>query len=99
MIDQPQITPMAVMVAVYQGLMEENAYSAETTYRVQGAVKLGGYPTVKLNSLVAPTDALPANLQAALALGERFTSGCTTTRRGGRRLRAWIWKWRRFRGG
>jgi hypothetical protein len=71
-IDQPLITPMAVMVAVYQGLMEENAYSAETTYRVQGAVKLGGYPTVKLNSLVAPTDALPANLQAALALGERF---------------------------
>jgi hypothetical protein len=71
-IDQPQITPMAVMVAVYQGLMEENAYSAETTYRLQGAVKLGGYPTVKLNSLVAPTDALPANLQAALELGERF---------------------------
>ncbi|HEX3986696.1 MAG TPA: SpoIVB peptidase S55 [Acidobacteriaceae bacterium] len=71
-IDQPLITPMAVMVAVYQGLMEENAYSAETTYRVQGAVKLGGYPTVRLNSLVAPTDALPANLQAALELGERF---------------------------
>lgn len=71
-IDQPLITPMAVMVAVYQGLMEENAYSAQTTYRVQGAVKLGGFPTVKLNSLVAPTDALPANLQAALALGERF---------------------------
>ena len=71
-IDQPLITPMAVMVAVYQGLMEENAYSAETTYRVQGSVKLGGYPTVKLNSLVAPTDALPANLQAALELGERF---------------------------
>ena len=71
-IDQPLITPMAVMVAVYQGLMEENAYSAQTTYRLQGAVKLGGFPTVKLNSLVAPTDALPANLQAALALGERF---------------------------
>jgi hypothetical protein len=72
-IDQPQITPMAVMVAVYQGLMQENAYSAQTTYHVQGSVKLSGYPSVKLNSLVAPTDALPANLQTALALGERFT--------------------------
>jgi hypothetical protein len=71
-IDQPQITPMAVMVAVYQGLMEDNAYSAQTTYRVQGSVTLSGYPSVKLNSLVAPTDALPANLQTALALGERF---------------------------
>jgi len=72
-IDQPQITPMAVMVAVYQALMEENTYSAQTTYHVQGAVKLSGYPSVKLNSLVAPTDMLPANLQAALTLGERFT--------------------------
>ena len=72
-IDQPQITPMAVMVAVYQGLMQENTWSAQTTYHVQGSVKLSGYPSVKLNSLVAPTDALPANLQTALALGERFT--------------------------
>lgn len=72
-IDQPQITPMAVMVAVYQGLMQENTYSAQTTYHVEGSVKLSGYPSVKLNSLVAPTDALPANLQTALALGERFT--------------------------
>lgn len=72
-IDQPQITPMAVMVAVYQGLMQQNLYSAQTTYHVQGSVKLSGFPTVRLDSLVAPTDALPANLQAALALGERFT--------------------------
>ena len=71
-IDQPQITPMAVMVAVYQGLMQENNYSAQTTYHVRGSVKLSGYPVVKLNSLVAPTDVLPANLQTALALGERF---------------------------
>jgi SpoIVB peptidase S55 len=72
-IDQPQVTPMAVMVAVYQGLMQQNGYSAQTTYRVQGAVKLSGYPEVRLNRLVAPTDTVPANLAAALALGERFT--------------------------
>jgi hypothetical protein len=59
-------------VAVYQGLMQQNGYSALTTYRLQGSVKLTGYPTVKLNSLVAPTDNVPANIQAALALGERF---------------------------
>ncbi len=71
-IDQPQITPMAVMVAVYQGLMQENAYSALTSYRLQGTVRLGGYPSVKLDSLVAPTDALPANLLTALQLGMSF---------------------------
>jgi len=71
-IDQPQITPMAVMVAIFQGLMQENASSAMTTYRVQGTVKLSGYPSVKVNSLVAPTDTLGANLLAALELGQRF---------------------------
>jgi hypothetical protein len=72
-IDQPQITPMAVMVAVYQGLMEENAYSALTSYRLQGTVRLDGYPSVKLDSLVAPTDTIPANLLTALQLGMSFT--------------------------
>jgi hypothetical protein len=71
-IDQPQITPTAVMVAVYQGLMQENAYSALTSYRLQGSVRLDGYPSVKLDSLVAPTDVLPANLLTALELGMRF---------------------------
>jgi hypothetical protein len=71
-IDQPQVTPTAVMVAVYQGLMEENAYSAMTSYRLQGTVQLDGYPSVKLDSLVAPTDAIPANLMTALELGMRF---------------------------
>ncbi|HTV82926.1 MAG TPA: hypothetical protein VME18_09775 [Acidobacteriaceae bacterium] len=71
-IDQPQVTPTAVMVAVYQGLMEENAYSALTSYRLQGTVQLDGYPSVKLDSLVAPTDAIPANLMTALELGMRF---------------------------
>jgi hypothetical protein len=72
-IDQPTITPMAVMVAVYQGLMQENAYSALTTYRLQGTLRLDGYPSVKLDSLVAPTDSIPANLLTALQLGLSFT--------------------------
>lgn len=72
-IDQPQVTPLAVMVAVYQALMQQNGYSQLTTFRVQGAVKLTGFPLLKVNNLVAPTDNLPANLLAALALGERFS--------------------------
>ncbi len=72
-VDQPQITPTAVMVAVFQGLMQQNAYSALTTYRVQGTVKLTGYPSVNIDNLVAPTDNIPANILTALALGERFT--------------------------
>jgi hypothetical protein len=73
-VDQPSVTPLAVMVAVYQGLMQQNSYSAESSYRVTGTVRLAGYPSVKLNDLVAPTDSAPANLLAALVVGQRFIS-------------------------
>jgi len=72
-IDQPQVTPTAVMVSVFQGLMQANSYAVETTYRVRGTVKLAGYPAVKLENLVAPTDTLPANLMTALVVGDRFS--------------------------
>jgi hypothetical protein len=71
-VDQEEVTPSAVLVSVYQGLMESNAYAAETTYRVQGTVTLKGYPAMRLDDLVAPSDLAPANLSAALMVGERF---------------------------
>ena len=71
-IDQEQITPLAVMVSLFQSLAQTNGYAVETTYRVRGRVKLAGYPEVKFDDLIAPTDIAPANLVAALALGEHF---------------------------
>jgi SpoIVB peptidase S55 len=71
-IDQEQITPVAVMVSLFQSLAQTNGYAVETTYRVRSRVKLAGYPEVKFENLVAPSDFAPANLVAALALGEHF---------------------------
>lgn len=71
-IDQEQLTPSAVMVSVFQSLAQRNGYAVETTYRVRGTVKLAGYPVVKFENLIAPTDLAPANLMAALVLGEQF---------------------------
>jgi len=71
-IDQEQITPLAVMVSVFQSLAQRNGYAVETTYRMRGTVKLAGYPVVKFENLIAPTDLAPANLMAALVLGEQF---------------------------
>jgi hypothetical protein len=71
-VDQEQLTPSAVLVSVFQGLMESNAYAVETSYRVRGTVALKGYPEVRLDEMVAPSDAAPANLAAALMVGERF---------------------------
>jgi hypothetical protein len=71
-IDQEQVTPSAVMVSVFQGLMQTNRYASETTYRIRGTVRLKDYPDVKFENLVAPTELLPSNLIAALVLGDRF---------------------------
>lgn len=71
-VDQEQVTPAAVLVSMYQGLMESNEYSAETTYRVRGKVTLKGYPAVRLDEMVAPSGLSPSNLAAALVVGERF---------------------------
>jgi hypothetical protein len=71
-VDQEQVTPAAVLVSVYQGLMESNAYAAETSYRLSGRVTLKGYPPMRLDWMVAPTGSAPSNLAAALAVGQRF---------------------------
>ena len=71
-VDEQQLTPAAVLVSLYQGLMESNAYATETTYRVHGTVTLKGYPPMRLDDMVAPSDLAPSNLTAALIVGERF---------------------------
>ena len=71
-VDEQQLTPLAVMVSLYQGLMESNTYTAETTYHVRGTVTLKGYPLLHMDEMVAPSDFSPANLAAALIVGERF---------------------------
>jgi SpoIVB peptidase S55 len=71
-VDQAQLTPTAVLVSIFQGLMESNAYAIETTYRVRGTVALKGYPALRLDEMVAPSDSSPSSLAAALLVGERF---------------------------
>ena len=72
-IDQPQLTPTAVLVSVFQGLSQANAYAAQDSYRLQGSIRITGYPPVALNSLAVPGDLGPANLMAALDVGSRFS--------------------------
>jgi hypothetical protein len=71
-VDNPQITPVAVMVSIYQALLQNNAYAEESSYRMSASIDLDGYPSVHLDSLVAPTDQAPASMQAAVAVGRNF---------------------------
>jgi hypothetical protein len=72
-VDQPQLTPTAVLVSVFQGLSQANAYAAEDSYRLTGEIRIAGYPPVALNSLAVPGDLGAASLMAALEVGQRFS--------------------------
>ena len=72
-VDQPQLTPTAVLVSIFQSLAEANSYTAEDSYRVRGAIHIAGYPAVSLDNLAVQTDLGPANLTAALQVGTRFS--------------------------
>ena len=71
-IDNPDITPGAVMVSLYESLLETNSYSEDLTYELRGTVAIDGYPPLHLDSLIAPTEQLPSALRAALTVGQRF---------------------------
>jgi hypothetical protein len=72
-VDQPQLTPTAVLVSVFQGLSQANSYAAQDSYRLRGAIRITGYPPVELNSLAVPGEQGPASLIAAIEVGSRFS--------------------------
>jgi hypothetical protein len=71
-IDNPDITPGALMVSLYESLLETNSYSEELTYELRGTVAIDGYPPLHLNSFIAPTEQAPSALRTALTVGQRF---------------------------
>ena len=72
-LNNPRLTPVAMMATVFNALHGMNEYGEETTYRLNGSIGVKGYPNVTLQNMFAPTDAgQPAAFLAALALGERF---------------------------
>jgi hypothetical protein len=71
-VENPDITPGAVMVSLYQSLLDSNRYSEEQTYQLRGTVTIDGYPPLHLSSFIAPTEQLPSALRAALTVGQRF---------------------------
>jgi hypothetical protein len=71
--DNPELTPLLLMVSVYQGLMENNSYGAETTYGLRGRIATASGPEVKLDALMAPTEGMPSAMSTALLIGQRFS--------------------------
>jgi hypothetical protein len=71
-LDLPSLTPQAVLVSVYQILLESNQSSALTSYHVSGEIKVRGEAPVPVNAWGTPGEAMAAQLSAAFGVADGF---------------------------
>ncbi len=73
-LNNPKLTPAAMMSTVFSALQGVNEYGEDTTYRLQGSINVTGFPEVKLQDMFAPTDGgTPTGVLVAMALGDSFS--------------------------
>jgi hypothetical protein len=72
-LNNPRLSPIAIMATVFNALKGVNQYGEEITYRLNGAIDVKGFPVVGLRNMFTPAEnGQPAAMAAALSLGERF---------------------------
>jgi hypothetical protein len=72
-LNNPKLSPVALMVTVFNALHGVNEFGEEITYRLTGSIGVRGFPEVTMRNMFAPAEGgQPAAMQAALSLGERF---------------------------
>jgi len=72
-LNNPRLSPVAIMATVFNALHGVNEYGEEITYRLNGSVSVKGFPQVSLKNMFTPGEnGQPAAMAAALSLGERF---------------------------
>jgi hypothetical protein len=72
-LNNPRLSPVAIMATVFNALHGVNEYGEEITYRLNGSIDVQGFPEVALKNMFVPTEnGQPAAMAAAQSLGERF---------------------------
>jgi len=72
-LDVPSLTAQAVLVSIYEILLETNASTAETSYHLTGSIDVAGYPPSPLDVWTSAGDQLPASLMTALNTAAQFS--------------------------
>jgi len=71
-LDLPSVTPQAVMVVLFQSLLETNESTAETSYHLTGSIDLDGYPSSPLDLWASAGESMPAPMAAAIGTAGQF---------------------------
>jgi hypothetical protein len=82
-IDLQSLTPQAVLVSIYDALLQANDSTADTSYHLTGSINVDGYPPSALNFWASGGDALPAQLVVAIGAAEQFNKLYTNGARQG----------------
>ena len=72
-LNNPRLSPVAMMATIFNALHGVNEYGDETTYRMTGGINVDGFPQVALQDMFSADDgSQPAAALASMAVGERF---------------------------
>src|SRR5260370_28542790 len=72
-LNNPRLSPVAIMATVFNALHGLNEYGEEITYRLNGSVNVKGFPQVSLKNMFTPGEnGHPAAMAAALSLRQPF---------------------------
>jgi hypothetical protein len=73
-VQSPQLTPLLVALASFNGIVGNPAYGEGATLQVDGTIDINGHSPVRIDDLFAPTDApIPTGFFAATAVQGVFT--------------------------
>jgi hypothetical protein len=73
-IESPQLTPILVAMATYNGIVGTPAYGEGSTLQLDGSIEVKGHTSVKMDDLFAPTDLpIPSGMMVALAVQGAFS--------------------------
>ena len=71
-LNNPKLTPLIMMTAVFQALQSQNQYGDQVTYRMNGDIAVNGFPAVHMHNMFSSNDTAPSSVLAAMNLGEHF---------------------------
>jgi hypothetical protein len=71
-LDQPTITPQALLVTLFESLLQSNDNTADTSYHLTGSVEIAGYPRSPLDLWASAGETMPAPMVTALLAGDQF---------------------------
>lgn len=73
MIESPQLTPLLVALATFNGIVANPAYGEGSTLQLDATIALKGHTAVKIENLFAPTDSpMPIGIGLAISVQGAF---------------------------